>query len=269
MLKSAISMYSILDICKTEANLGSELDVERRINAAAEGALTVYRAEFEAPLLSSSQLYYRAKAEGWLASDSMSEYLLKVRICVCVTGHVPLAVFPRCCCCRCRVSVALSSSFYHVLLHISSLPLLFPIVLAVPLTVLACGRVLPFLVGGPAVLTPVRVCACGQVDGVYDAESRRVDMMMHPTTRPKLIKLCRETFLAAFMRELLEREGSGMRTILHDIPGGDAGAEASAGAGSDVSTQAPLTLSRSVGGGTVMGVQRDKVCAEQSFCGLD
>jgi hypothetical protein len=57
-----------------------------------------------------------------------------------------------------------------------------------------------------------------QVDFVLEAEGQRVDAFMHPTTRKKLVVLCREVLLTAFMRDLLEREGSGMRTLLKDAP---------------------------------------------------
>lgn len=76
---------------------------------------------------------------------------------------------------------------------------------------------------------------------VLDAEGQRVDAFMHPTTRKKLVDLCREVLLAAFMRELLDREGSGMRTLLKDAPTGSE-CTITGGAG-----EPSLQISRSLG----------------------
>lgn len=56
------------------------------------------------------------------------------------------------------------------------------------------------------------------MEAVYVSESSRVDLYLHSSTRPKLLELCQNVLLKAFLRELLEREGSGLRALLRDIP---------------------------------------------------
>lgn len=57
-----------------------------------------------------------------------------------------------------------------------------------------------------------------QVDDVLKSESARVDLYLHSSTRPKLMAIVRSVFLSDFMKELLEKEGSGMRALLKDVP---------------------------------------------------
>ena len=57
-----------------------------------------------------------------------------------------------------------------------------------------------------------------QVDDVLKSESARVDLYLHTSTRPKLMAIVRSVFLSDFMKELLEKEGSGMRALLKDVP---------------------------------------------------
>jgi hypothetical protein len=102
-----------------------------------------------------------------------------------------------------------------------------------------------------------------QVDFVLEAEGQRVDAFMHPTTRKKLVVLCREVLLTAFMRDLLEREGSGMRTLLKDAPTASEGT-ITGGAG-----EPSLQMSRSIGPDAMRREKVVSLCAAPAcfrFC---
>jgi hypothetical protein len=78
MLKTAMTMYAMMDISKQHTDLKSDDDIDVRFNNAVASVIKTYVSDFETPFLKASRQFWRTKAEVWVAEDSMSEYLAKV-----------------------------------------------------------------------------------------------------------------------------------------------------------------------------------------------